>query len=79
MSTDQNDLVVSSAHLADGSFPEVSEFEFGLILVSHGFERWMVRAMAAAGMPDMSPLEVWFCIRSTIGSAPKNWPTSAWC
>ncbi|MCY4336991.1 MAG: winged helix DNA-binding protein [Litoreibacter sp.] len=58
MSTDQNDLVVSSAHLADGSFPEVSEFEFGLILVSHGFERWMVRAMAAAGMPDMSPLEV---------------------
>lgn len=50
--------VVSSAHLADSSVPEASEFEFGLILASHGFERWMVRAMAAAGMPDMSPLEV---------------------
>ena len=51
-------LVVSSAHLADGPLPEVSEFEFGLILASHGFERWMVRAMAAAGTPDLSPLEV---------------------
>lgn len=29
-----------------------------MILASHGFQRWMVRAMAAAGMADMSPLEV---------------------
>ncbi|MEM9585092.1 MAG: winged helix DNA-binding protein [Pseudomonadota bacterium] len=50
--------VVSSAHLAEGSFPEVSEFEFGMIVASHAFERWMVRAMAAAGVADMSPLEV---------------------
>ncbi len=50
--------IVSSAHLAEGPFPEVSEFEFAMILASHAFQRWMVRAMAAAGMADMSPLEV---------------------
>ncbi|MEJ6392100.1 winged helix DNA-binding protein [Gymnodinialimonas sp. 2305UL16-5] len=50
--------VVSSAHLADSAFPELSEFEFGLTLCNHAFHRWMVRAMALAGHPDMSPLEV---------------------
>ncbi|MCA3674350.1 MAG: transcriptional regulator, partial [Methylobacterium sp.] len=38
--------IVSSAHLASGASPSLSEFEFGLILVSHAFERWMVRCMA---------------------------------
>lgn len=50
--------VVSSAHLAAGSFPEVSEFEFGLIIAGHAFARWTVRAMAAAGYPDLSSLDV---------------------
>ena len=50
--------VVSSAHLASGASPALSEFEFGLILVSHAFHRWMVRAMAAAGFSDLSPLDV---------------------
>lgn len=50
--------IVSSAHLATGASPALSEFEFGLILVSHAFERWMVRAMAAAGVKDLSPLDV---------------------
>src|SRR3954452_8124300 len=50
--------VVSSAHLAAGAMPALSEFEFGLILVSHAFHRWMVRAMAAAGFPDLSALDV---------------------
>jgi predicted MarR family transcription regulator len=50
--------VVSSAHLADGSFPEVSELEFGLILASNAFHRWVVRAMTAAGQPELSALEV---------------------
>ncbi|MEM7439858.1 MAG: winged helix DNA-binding protein [Pseudomonadota bacterium] len=50
--------VVTSAHLADSSLPELSEIEFAMTIASNGFERWMVRAMAAAGWPDMSPLEV---------------------
>ena len=50
--------VVSSAHLASGASPALSEFEFGLILVSHAFHRWMVRGMAAAGFADLSPLDV---------------------
>ena len=50
--------VVSSAHLAAGAMPALSELEFGLILLGHAFERWIVRCMAAAGMPDLSPLDV---------------------
>jgi predicted MarR family transcription regulator len=50
--------VVSSAHLAAGAMPTLSELEFGLILLGHAFERWMVRCMAAAGVRDLSPLDV---------------------
>ncbi|PSC07094.1 transcriptional regulator [Alsobacter soli] len=50
--------IVSSAHLASGALPALSEVEFGLILVSHAFHRWMVRGMAAAGYPDLSALDV---------------------
>lgn len=50
--------VVSSAHLAAGASPALSEAEFGLILAGHGFARWMVRCMAAAGRPGMSATEI---------------------
>jgi predicted MarR family transcription regulator len=50
--------IVSSSHLAAGAMPALSELEFGLILLSHAFDRWMVRCMAAAGVPDLSPLDV---------------------
>jgi predicted MarR family transcription regulator len=50
--------VVSSAHLAKGSFAEVSEFEFGLIIAGNAFNRWVVRAMAAAGYPELGALDV---------------------
>ncbi len=50
--------IVSSAHLASGAMPVLSELEFGLILLDHAFERWMVRCMAAAGVPELSPLDV---------------------
>lgn len=50
--------VVSSAHLASGAMPALSEFEFGAIMVSHAFDRWTVRCMAAAGVPDLSPIDV---------------------
>lgn len=49
--------IVSSAHLA-GVSPGLSEVEFGLILAQHSFGRWMVRAMAAAGVPGLGPLDV---------------------
>ncbi len=50
--------IVSSAHLAAGAMPSLSELEFGLILLGHAFERWMVRCVAAAGLPDVNPMEV---------------------
>jgi predicted MarR family transcription regulator len=50
--------IVSSAHLASGAMPVLSELEFGMILLDHAFERWMVRCMQAAGVPDLSPLDV---------------------
>ena len=51
-------LIVSSAHLAGGSSPALSEFEYGLILASHAFHRWMVRCMSAAGIRGLSPMEI---------------------
>lgn len=50
--------VVSSAHLAKSGMPELSELEFGLIIAANAFNRWVVRAMAAAGYPDLSAVEV---------------------
>jgi predicted MarR family transcription regulator len=50
--------IVSSAHLAAGASPSLSEVEFGLMLAAQAFQRWIVRCMAASGLPDMSPLEV---------------------
>lgn len=52
------DAIVSSAHLARGARPELSEFEYGLIIAEHAFDRWIVRCMAAAGTKDMTPMEV---------------------
>lgn len=50
--------IVSSGHLAAGAMPALSEFEFALSMTVHAFHRWMVRCMAAAGLPDLSPLDV---------------------
>lgn len=50
--------IVSSGHLASGALPALSEVEFGMIMLSHAFNRWMVRGMAAAGVPDLSALDV---------------------
>ena len=50
--------IVSSGHLASGALPALSEVEFGLVMLSHAFQRWIVRCMAAAGVPDLSPLDV---------------------
>ena len=50
--------IVSSAHLADGALPALSELEFGLNMLTHAYGRWMVRCMAAAGVPYLSALGV---------------------
>jgi predicted MarR family transcription regulator len=50
--------IVSSGHLASGAMPSLSEFEFGMVMTVHAFNRWMVRCMAAAGVPDLSPLDI---------------------
>lgn len=50
--------VVSSAHLAKSSLPELSEMEFALNMAGQAFQRWIVHCTAAAGGPAMSPLEV---------------------
>lgn len=49
--------VVSSAHLAAGASPALSELEFSLTLVATAYQRWMARCAAAAGA-QLSPLEV---------------------
>lgn len=49
--------VVSSAHLAAGRSPALSELEFGLNLISTAYHRWLMRCSAAAGAA-LSPLEV---------------------
>ncbi|MGH8600346.1 MAG: winged helix DNA-binding protein, partial [Burkholderiales bacterium] len=50
--------IVSSAHLVSPKSAELSEFEFGLIIAGHAFDRWMTRCMAAAGVKDMTPVDV---------------------
>lgn len=50
--------IVSSGHLASGALPALSEFEFALSMSVHAFQRWMIRCMAAAGIADLSPLDV---------------------
>jgi predicted MarR family transcription regulator len=50
--------IVSSSHLVSDTSAELSEFEFGLIVVNNAFNRWMVRCMAAAGVKDLAALDV---------------------
>jgi predicted MarR family transcription regulator len=55
--TEETIRIVTSAHLAT-SYPECSEFEFGLIISYHAFERWLTRCMNAAGAKDFAPLDI---------------------
>ncbi len=51
-------LIASSAHLASNRAPDLSEVEFGLMIAGHAFDRWTVRCMAAAGLPDLTATDV---------------------
>ena len=50
--------IVSSAHLVSAHSAELSEFEFGLIVAGNAFHRWVVHCMAAAGLRELTPLDV---------------------
>jgi len=50
--------IVSSAHLASGAMPALSEVEFAMTLAGNAFHRWIVRCMAAAGEAELGPLDV---------------------
>lgn len=54
----KTNLIASSAHLAAGRAPDLSEVEFGLMIASHAFDRWTVRCMAAAGLPELTATDV---------------------
>ncbi len=50
--------IVSSAHLVSPRSQELSEFEYGLIVSNNAFSRWVVHCMAAAGLRELTPLDV---------------------
>lgn len=50
--------IVSSSHLVSPKSRELSEFEFGLIISNNAFSRWIVHCMAAAGLRELTPLDV---------------------
>lgn len=54
----QSNPIVSSAHLVSPQSAELSEFEFGLIVAGNAFHRWIVHCMSAAGLKDLTPLDV---------------------
>ncbi|CAN7545876.1 winged helix DNA-binding protein [Bosea sp. LjRoot237] len=57
-SSDDLGPIVSSGHLASGAMPALSEFEFALTMSVHAFQRWMLRCMTAAGVPELTPMDV---------------------
>jgi len=56
--SDPDAPIVSSAHLVSPRSAEMSEFEFGLIVAGNAFHRWIVHCMSAAGLKDLTPLDV---------------------
>ncbi len=50
--------IVASSPLVSERAAELSEFEYGLVLASNAFQRWIVRCMAAAGAEELGSLEV---------------------
>jgi predicted MarR family transcription regulator len=50
--------IVSSAHLMSPQSAELSEFEYGLIVSNNAFSRWIVHCMSAAGLRELTPLDV---------------------
>lgn len=56
--TTEHRQIVSSAHLVSPRSQQLSEFEFGLIVSNNAFSRWIVHCMSAAGLRELTPLDV---------------------
>ncbi|MEZ5870683.1 MAG: winged helix DNA-binding protein [Nitratireductor sp.] len=50
--------VVSSAHLAAGAMPALSEVEYALNIAVNAWHRWMVRCTTASGTSGMTAMDV---------------------
>ncbi|HEX7633809.1 MAG TPA: winged helix DNA-binding protein [Noviherbaspirillum sp.] len=50
--------IISPEHLPVGRSAELSEFEFGMIVSGNAFNRWTLSCMSAAGMKDMTIIDV---------------------
>ncbi|NRA86028.1 MAG: winged helix DNA-binding protein [Rhizobiales bacterium] len=61
--------IVSSEHLSNNDVSSLSEIEFGLIIAGSAFNRWMVHCVSAAGIDDLSSLDV--LIMHTINHRKK--------
>ncbi|MDF2640653.1 MAG: transcriptional regulator [Novosphingobium lindaniclasticum] len=57
MSAKEPGPIISSAHLADGASPALSELEFSLTLAANAYQKWIARCAAAVGQ-QLTPLEV---------------------
>jgi predicted MarR family transcription regulator len=64
--------IVSSEHLASGALPALSEIEFGLVMLNNAFSRWIVRCMAAAGVPDLSAVDILVLHNINSRNKPKT-------
>ena len=64
--------IVSSSHLVSEKSPELSEFEFGLIIAAHAFNRWLIRCMGAAGVKDMTATDVLVLHHINMGQQVKQ-------
>ena len=51
--------------------------EFGPIIASHAFNRWMVRCMACAGLPELTSLDILVLNHVFHRGRGRSWPTSA--
>lgn len=58
LSDDPDSRIVSSAHLVSPQSVELSEFEYGLIVSNNAFSRWITHCMSAAGLNELTPLDV---------------------
>jgi predicted MarR family transcription regulator len=74
MSSEKDEFgpIVSSGHLASGDLPALSEIEFGMIMLNNAFSRWMVRCMSAAGVPDLSPVDILVLHHINSRNKPKT-------
>jgi predicted MarR family transcription regulator len=51
-------FIAASSHLASSGVPDLLEVEFGLMVATRAFERWVVRCMAVAGLPDLTSMDL---------------------